>query len=401
MLKRKLKKSTLNYLKYIKINNIIYKKMKLIFLLCLISLNFINCVLPFFNIIPTKNELSNENKTTYVYGHTNPDTDTICSAIVLAYYLNQTQPNKSSIPGRLGEINKETRFVLSEFGQEIPVLIKDPTDADEVILVDHNNPSQSLDFNKANIVGLIDHHAITGFYTNEPINIITKPIGSTCTILYQLFKSNNIEIPEKIAGLIVSAIISDTLLFRSAVTTSEDENAVISLSNYYKFDYQTLGREILIRGTDVSDLNEEQIINLDAKSYTVNGYKIQIAVLNSVNIDSFLQKRKEKILIEMNKYVSDKKKQLFVFVIIDIFNIKSTALVVGKYSNVVEKAFNVTLVDNQASLGPITSRKKEIYPPIAEQFELLPKYEEEEKKGVSTFIKLNGLLFISLLLLLV
>ena len=82
---------------------------------------------------------------------------------------------------------------MEKFEHEIPVLIKDPTDADEVILVDHNNPSQSLDFNKANIVGLIDHHAITGFYTNEPINIITKPIGSTCTILYQLFKSNNID----------------------------------------------------------------------------------------------------------------------------------------------------------------------------------------------------------------
>ena len=373
--------------------------MKFIFLLCLVSLSYINSVLPFFNIIPKKIGLSDEKKTTYIYGHTNPDTDTICSAIVLAYYLNQTEPNKNSIPGRLGELNKETKFVLEKFEQEIPVLIKDPTDADEVILVDHNNPSQSLDFNKANIVGLIDHHAITGFYTNEPINIITKPIGSTCTILYQLFKSNNIEIPEKIAGLMVSAIISDTLLFKSAVTTSEDEDAVKSLSDYYKFNYITLGRELLTRGTDVSDLTEEQIINLDSKSYTVNGYKIQIAVLNSVDIDSFLKGRKEKILIEMNKYVSDKKKQLFAFVIIDIFNIKSTALVVGKYTNVFEKAFNVTLVDNQASLGAITSRKKEIYPPIAEQFELLPKYEEDEKKGVSTFIKLNGLLFMSLILL--
>jgi len=373
--------------------------MKFIFLLCLVSLSYINSVLPFFNIIPKKIGLSDEKKTTYIYGHTNPDTDTICSAIVLAYYLNQTEPNKNSIPGRLGELNKETKFVLEKFEQEIPVLIKDPTDADEVILVDHNNPSQSLDFNKANIVGLIDHHAITGFYTNEPINIITKPIGSTCTILYQLFKSNNIEIPEKIAGLMVSAIISDTLLFKSAVTTSEDEDAVKSLSDYYKFNYMTLGRELLTRGTDVSDLTEEQIINLDSKSYTVNGYKIQIAVLNSVDIDSFLKGRKEKILIEMNKYASDKKKQLFAFVIIDIFNIKSTALVVGKYTNVFEKAFNVTLVDNQASLGAITSRKKEIYPPIAEQFELLPKYEEEEKKSVSTFIKLNGLLFMSLILL--
>ena len=157
---------------------------------------------------------------------------------------------------------------------------------------------------------------------------------------------------------------------------------------------------MLSRGTDVSDLTEEQIINLDSKSYTVNGYKIQIAMLNSVNISSFLEKRKQNLLIEMDKFVKENKKQLFTLVIVDIFNLNSTALVTGKYINVFEKAFNVTVVDNQAYLGGITSRKKEIYPPIAEQFELLPKYEEEDDhKSISTFIKFNRLLFISLILL--
>ena len=204
--------------------------MKYIFIIFLLFLEYINSRLPFFNIISKKQELSNEKILTYVYGHTNPDTDTICSSIILAYYLNQTDKNRDVIPGRLGEINKETKFVLEKFEQEIPELIKDPTDADEVILVDHNNPSQSIDFNKANIVGLIDHHAITGFYTNEPINILTKPIGCTCTILFQLYQSNNIEITKKIAGLMVSAIISDTLLLKSAVTTQEDRDAVDYLS---------------------------------------------------------------------------------------------------------------------------------------------------------------------------
>ena len=360
---------------------------------------YTNCRLPFLNIITKKQELSNEKKLTYVYGHINPDTDAICSSIILAYYLNQTDKSKIAIPGRLGEINKETKFVLEKFEQEIPELIKDPTDADEVILVDHNNPSQSIDFNKANIVGLIDHHAITGFYTNEPINIISKPIGCTCTILFQLFRSNNIEIPKNIAGLMASAIVSDTLLLKSAVTTQEDRDAVEYIRENFGIDYETTGREMLIRGTDVSDLTEKQIINLDSKSYTVNGYKIQIAVLNSHDINSILEKRKQKLLIEMVKFIKENKKQLFALVIIDIFKLKSTALVSGEYFNVFEKAFNVTVVNNQASLGGITSRKKEIYPPIAEQFELLPKYEEDEKKSISTFIKFNRLLFISLILL--
>ena len=261
----------------------------------LFFIKYIDCVLPFFNIISKKEGLSDEKKLTFVYGHTNPDTDTICSSIILSYYLNQTDKSRIVIPGRLGEINKETKFVLEKFNQEIPELIKDPTDADEVILVDHNNPSQSIDFNKANIVGLVDHHAITGFYTNEPINIITKPIGCTCTILFQLFQSNKTEIPEKIAGLMISAIISDTLLLKSAVTTQEDKDAVTYLSKKFDINYEVLGKELLTRGADVSDLTEEQIINLDSKSYTVNEYKIQIAALNSIDIDSFLKNRKQKL----------------------------------------------------------------------------------------------------------
>ena len=372
--------------------------MKYIFLLLLISFIYINCKLPFFNIL-SKKRLSEEKAITYIYGHINPDTDAICSAIILAYYLNQKYPNKLAIPGRLGEINKETKFVLEKFEYKVPRLITDPSDADEVILVDHNNPSQSLNFSEAKITGLIDHHAITGFYSNAPINIITKPIGCTCTILFELFQNNNITIPEQIAGLMVSAIISDTLLFKSAITTDEDIETVKYLSDYFKFDYQTLGRELLARGADVSDLTEEEIINLDSKAYMVNGYDIQIAVLNSVDVDSLLKKRKEKILNEINKFIKEKKKQLFALVIIDILELNSTALVNGEYINAFEKAFNVSVVENEAFLQGVTSRKKEIYPPIAKQLQLLPKYDGGDETDISTFIKLNWLLLISLSLL--
>lgn len=197
----------------------------------------------------------------------------------------------------------------------------------------------------------------------------------------------------------VSAIISDTLLFKSAITTDEDIETVKYLSDYFKFDYQTLGRELLARGADVSDLTEEEIINLDSKAYMVNGYDIQIAVLNSVDVDSLLKKRKEKILNEINKFIKEKKKQLFALVIIDILELNSTALVNGEYINVFEKAFNVSVVENEAFLQGVTSRKKEIYPPIAKQLQLLPKYDGGDETDISTFIKLNWLLLISLSLL--
>ena len=153
------------------------------------------------------------------------------------------------------------------------------------------------------------------------------------------------------------------------------------------------GRELLSAGSDVSDLTEEQIINLDSKAYEVNGYKIQIAFLNSVDVDSLLKQRKSKLLEEINKFNEKNKKQLFALVIVDIFQFDSTVLAGGEYINAVEKAFNVTLVDNQAFLKGITSRKKEVYPKLAGIFYSLPEYDnDEDDENISINIRLNWIL---------
>jgi manganese-dependent inorganic pyrophosphatase len=367
--------------------------MKVLILLFIILLLDVNCKLPFFNLQPRNKRLSQEPNITYIYGHLNPDTDSICSALVLADYLKQTGSKNIVIPCRVGELNKETKYALNKFNATEPQLIIDPSEADEVILVDHNEPSQSLNFKNAKVVGLIDHHAISGFYTKDPINIITKPIGCTSTILYELYKSNGIEISYKIAGLIVSAIISDTLLLKSAITTQDDIDAVGNLSAKYKIPVEDYGRELLSVGSDVSDLTEEQIIKLDSKSYEVNGYKIQIAFLNSVDVESLLKQRKSKLLNEINIFNIENKKQLFTLVIVDIFNFNSTVLASGEYVNVVEKAFNVTLVDNEAFLKGITSRKKQVYPKIAEIFYSLPEYNNDEE-NFSINIRINLILIV-------
>ena len=371
--------------------------MKVLILLFIILLLDVNCKLPFFNLQPRNKRLSQEPNITYIYGHLNPDTDSICSALVLADYLKQTGSKNIVIPCRVGELNKETKYALNKFNATEPQLIIDPSEADEVILVDHNEPSQSLNFKNAKVVGLIDHHAISGFYTKDPINIITKPIGCTSTILYELYKSNGIEISYKIAGLIVSAIISDTLLLKSAITTQDDIDAVGNLSAKYKIPVENYGRELLSVGSDVSDLTEEQIIKLDSKSYEVNGYNIQIAFLNSVDVESFLKQRKSKLLNEINKFNIENKKQLFTLVIVDIFNFNSTVLASGEYVNVVEKAFNVTLVDNEAFLKGITSRKKQVYPKIAEIFYSLPEYDNDEE-NFSINIRINLILIVLMVL---
>jgi manganese-dependent inorganic pyrophosphatase len=144
-------------------------------------------------------------------------------------------------------------------------------------------------------------------------------------------------------------------------------------------------------------LTEEQIIKLDSKSYEVNGYNIQIAFLNSVDVESFLKQRKSKLLNEINKFNIENKKQLFTLVIVDIFNFNSTVLASGEYVNVVEKAFNVTLVDNEAFLKGITSRKKQVYPKIAEIFYSLPEYDNDEE-NFSINIRINLILIVLMVL---
>lgn len=366
-----------------------------IFLSLTIYYNYINCYNPFLNLfLDKKAPLSKNKNTTYIYGHLNPDTDSIISAIVLADFQKKMGNTNNIVPCRLGELNKETKFVLTFFNVSTPRLITDLSGANEVFLVDHNAPSHSLDFKNANIIGLIDHHAITGFETDNPIEIITKPVGSTCTILYELYRRYNIDITETIAGLIMSAIISDTLLLKSSITTKEDIEAVKNLSDYTGIDYLNYGHSMLVAGTDVSDLTEYEIIALDSKNYQVNGYSVQIAFLNSLDIIQILN-RKEKLLEEIDNHINKNKVQLFMFVIVDIMEMDSIALVRGTISNVVETAFDVKIEDSQVFLKGISSRKKDVYPKISNVIKQLPEYNYHE------IIKFNGIILFIILFLLV
>ena len=159
-----------------------------------------------------------------VFGHKNPDTDSICSAISLSYLKNQL--GFEAKPYALGEVRKEAQFALDYFKVSAPELLTDVKGKD-VILVDHNEDDQSVDnLQDANILEIIDHHKIGMIGTTMPINFRNMPVGSTNTIIFTLYKENNIEIPKDIAGIMMCAIISDTLLFKSPTTlkagTSKD-----------------------------------------------------------------------------------------------------------------------------------------------------------------------------------
>lgn len=298
-------------------------------------------------------------KKVLVFGHKNPDTDTICSSIAMAN-LQAKIRGEEVISCRLGEINEETKYALNYFKVEAPKLIEKVDEGQEVILVDHNEFTQSVEgIENAKILAVVDHHRINNFQTSEPLFYYAQPVGCTSTVLFEIYKSNNVEIEPKIAGLMLSAIISDTLLLKSPTTTDKDKKAVEELAKIANVDISKYGLEMLKAGTNLDKYTEEELINLDAKSMEKEGIKYIIAQVNTVSIPDVL-KRKEKIEQEINKEITSKGLSLFVFVITDIVNSNSTAVVLGERTDAISKTYEIK--DNLAEMPGVVSRKKQVLP---------------------------------------
>lgn len=303
-----------------------------------------------------------ENKV-LIFGHQNPDTDSICSSLVREI-LDKKNGWDCTKAVRLGNINKETQFVLDYLGIEAPELIEEVKEGQEVILIDHNEFNQSAKgIEKAKILSVTDHHRIANFETTEPLYYNAKPYGCTSTILFEEFKNsgNNIERTEAI--LMASSIISDTLLLKSPTTTDKDREALKELGEIANIDVEEYGLEMLKKGTDLDDFSEEELIHIDAKNLDKNGTKFVIAQVNTVSIEDVL-KRQEKLEKAINTEISKNGLSLFVLAITDILNSNSEIIALGNKVDAIEKAFDIKLENNRAFLEGVVSRKKQILPLI-------------------------------------
>src|SRR5690625_2001213 len=239
----------------------------------------------------------------YIFGHKSPDTDTICSALSYAYLKEQLGESVEAV--RLGEINKETTYALDTFKVEAPPLLERVDDGTKVILVDHNEFQQSVDnIEQANIIEVIDHHRVANFKTKDPLYFRAEPVGCTATILNKLFKEHQVEIPAHIAGLLVSAIISDSLLFKSPTCTEEDVQAAEELAKIAKIDLNKYGLDMLKAGADLSDKPVSEWISMDAKEFMMQDHKVEIAQVNTVDIASIFEDRKSTRLNSSNVAIS-------------------------------------------------------------------------------------------------
>ena len=296
-----------------------------------------------------------------VFGHKNPDTDAKCSSLVMADLQTKIR-GEEVISCRLGNLNEETKYALNYFKVKEPKLIEKVDEGQRVILVDHNEFTQSVEgIENAKIEAVVDHHRINNFKTAEPLFYYAQPVGCTSTILFELYHTNNIKIEPKIAGLMLSAIISDTLLLKSPTTTDKDKKAVEELVNIAVVDLSKYGLDMLKAGTNLDKYTEKELINLDAKTMEKEDVKYIIAQVNTVSIPDVL-KRKEKIEAEINKEIEEKGLCLFVFVITDIVNSNSTAIVLGNRIDAVSKTYEIK--NNLAEMPGLVSRKKQVLPLI-------------------------------------
>lgn len=297
----------------------------------------------------------------YVFGHQKPDTDTITSAIVLANL--ERALGVDAVAYKLGNVNKETAYALKTFEIEEPLTLDSVDENCEVALVDHNEFTQSVSgIEKAKIKMVVDHHKIK-FETKEPMYYIAEPLGCTGTILYKLYKQNDVDIDSQMAGLMLSAIISDTLLFKSPTCTEQDREIANKLASIAGVDIESYGKEMLKAGTDISEFSPFQVINIDAKEFDDKNAKFEISQVNAVDLNSVFSRQAE-LEDAIQKEINDKNLDFYMFAATDILNANSKIIAIGNKADTVEKAFGVNLENNTAMLNNVVSRKKQMLPNI-------------------------------------
>ena len=304
---------------------------------------------------------------TLIFGHRNPDTDSICSA--LAYADLKTRIGADVEAVRLGSVSGETQFALDAFSVPAPRLVESvAAEASHVILVDHNERQQSaIDIDEVTIAEVIDHHRIANFATAGPLYYRAEPVGCTSTIVLKMFKEAGVDVSPQIGGLMLSAIISDTLLLKSPTCTPEDVAAAHELAAIADVDLQTYGLELLKAGANLRDRSIAQLISTDSKEFTMGGAKVEIAQVTAVDVDDVLS-RQDELEAALSEIVAAKQLDLFLFVVTDILNNDSVAVALGPRAAAVETAYDVTLENNRALLNGVVSRKLQIVPVLTETF---------------------------------
>lgn len=304
--------------------------------------------------------------TTYAVGHKIPDTDSIVGAIAIAYLKNQL--GEEVIPSRLGNISPETRYVLDRFGLEEPEL-KMSYAGDAMYIVDHSDIELAPDdVDQATVLGIIDHHKLGDLTTTTPLECWIRPVGCSNTVIREMYAYHGVDIPKNIAGAMMCAILSDTVIFKSPTCTPVDIKVVNELAEIAGIDDpQAVGLELFNVKSAVAGTPMRDLVMRDFKDFNMSGNKVGIGQLEVVDLSIF-DDIKAGLEADIAKLREEGERHSVFLLLTDIMQEGSEILVASTDGSVVERAFDITLSDNKAWLAGVLSRKKQVVPNLESAF---------------------------------
>lgn len=296
----------------------------------------------------------------FVIGHKSPDTDSIAAA--LSYAALKRTLGVDAVAKRAGEVNKETKYALDYFGVEAPEYVEHVAADQPVILVDHNESKQRAGgIDPAQILEVVDHHRLGDLETPGPVFLLFRPLGCVNTVIYGLYKLHGVVPAKDIAGMMLSAIISDTVLFRSPTTTDEDRKAVEELAAIAGVDYEAYGMDMLKAGADLSDFTAEQLAHNDTKEFEA-GDKVftcgQISVMDIAPIEA----KKAEILAVLNAEKAAKGYAGSYLMVTNILTENTDLWYTDGDEVTAEEAFGKKAEGGKIFLPGVMSRKKQVTP---------------------------------------
>jgi manganese-dependent inorganic pyrophosphatase len=302
----------------------------------------------------------------YVVGHKVPDSDSIVGAIALAYLKNNI--GEQAIPARLGELSPETQFILDKFGFEAPEL-KVSYAGERLYIVDHSDIALAPDdIAQATILGIVDHHKLGDLTSDTPLECWIRPVGCSNTVIKMMYDFHNVEIPKDIAGIMLCAILSDTVIFKSPTCTTADIRCVEVLAEIAGIeDFKSLGMEMFKVKSDVLDTPMRDLVMRDFKNFNMNGTKIGIGQLEVIDLAIF-DEMKADLEADIAKLKQEQGQHSVLLLLTDIMKEGSELLVISDDESLAEKAFGRASVDGKLWLDTVLSRKKQVVPPLEKVF---------------------------------
>lgn len=304
----------------------------------------------------------------YVIGHKSPDLDSIAAAISYARLKNKLSGKEQHSPARPGEVNKETEYALEKFGFEKPELLDNASEK-QLVLVDHNEFSQAVDgVDNAEITEVLDHHKVD-FQYSDPIMFRSYSWGSSSTIIAVDYLSHKIEIDKNLAGLMLAAVLVDTVITKSPTCTDMDKQIIEKLANIAEIeDWQQFGMELFKIRSSVNELGAFEIIKGDFKDFDTNAGKLGIGQVETVDLSEF-RDREDELLEELESIRQSENYHTVVLFITDIIQEGSKFLVATSDQEKVEEALGDKLENNRIYLSGIISRKKQVAPNFTSVFD--------------------------------